>query len=480
MEDPKPILCEIGVLAEGTTRQRIQVFPGPGDYVHSKGPFSLSMDELTEFADCINANGGSIPLDRDHAFAKGLNAPADGWFVPGTAQADENGVTAEVDWTADAAQDIRSRKYRFISPEFAFQKRRNDGRLIAEPTLLAASMTNRPFFTQMSAIAADVSLEDDLIVAEAFGDDLADTLADMSQEAAAAVIEAAMTKVGAKAGQAAHTAGSKYADPGYQKDGRKRYALDNEKEVRAAWSYINQAKNAAKYDPDDLARVKSRIKRAMKKLGIDIGADTTETGGSEMTLTAELAETLGIAADASEDEVAEAISNLAAENKTLKEKDGEKSEQMKTLIAQAASGAEAATKLLKMERDKAIDTAVERNAILEASRGQYEGFWAIDPEGTAKLLAELPDGNLFKVAGDTKAVVVDAEGKPLETDEKGKPVTADLAPVTIQGSDYDVDEASAKITATANEILRKAGKTSPTEEEFLTASEEAKSQLGIS
>ena len=198
-----------------------------------------------------------------------------------------------------------------------------------------------------------------------------------------------------------------------------------------------------------------------------------------MTLTAELAEKLGIAADASEDEVAEAIANLAAENDTLKQDKIDTTEQMKTLIAQSAEGAAAAKKLGIMERDTAIDKAVERNAIIEASRGQYEGFWAIDADGTAKLLADLPDGNLFKVEGEAKAVVIDAEGKPLQADAEGKPLTADLEPVTIAGSTFDVDKEWANIAATAESILRKAGKTTWTADEFLDASETAKTQLGI-
>jgi hypothetical protein len=36
-----------------------------------------------------------------------------------------------------------------------------------------------------------------------------------------------------------------YADPGYQKDGKKRYPLDTEAHCRAAWSYINMPKNAS-------------------------------------------------------------------------------------------------------------------------------------------------------------------------------------------------------------------------------------------
>lgn len=56
----------------------------------------------------------------------------------------------------------------------------------------------------------------------------------------------------------------KYADPGYQEDGKKRYPLDSEEHCRAAWSYINMPKNARKYNPDELAQIKGRIKAALK------------------------------------------------------------------------------------------------------------------------------------------------------------------------------------------------------------------------
>src|SRR5688572_6100219 len=66
-----------------------------------------------------------------------------------------------------------------------------------------------------------------------------------------------------------------YADPGYQEDGTKRYPLDTEEHIRAAWSYINVPKNADKYSPTDLKRVKGRIRRAMQRLGADVEEDTT-------------------------------------------------------------------------------------------------------------------------------------------------------------------------------------------------------------
>ena len=61
-----------------------------------------------------------------------------------------------------------------------------------------------------------------------------------------------------------------YADPGYQADKKKRYPLDSEQHVKAAWSYINVSSNASKYSSNQLARIKGKIKSAAKKYGIVI------------------------------------------------------------------------------------------------------------------------------------------------------------------------------------------------------------------
>lgn len=59
-----------------------------------------------------------------------------------------------------------------------------------------------------------------------------------------------------------------FADPT-----NKKYPIDTPEHVRAAWSYINHKDNAAKYDKDDVARMKERIKRAAKKHEVEINDD---------------------------------------------------------------------------------------------------------------------------------------------------------------------------------------------------------------
>lgn len=65
----------------------------------------------------------------------------------------------------------------------------------------------------------------------------------------------------------------KYADPGYQEDGKKRYPIDTKEHCLAAWSYINQAGNASKYTAEQLKAIKGRIKAALKKYGVEVDED---------------------------------------------------------------------------------------------------------------------------------------------------------------------------------------------------------------
>ncbi len=53
----------------------------------------------------------------------------------------------------------------------------------------------------------------------------------------------------------------------------KKYPVDTPEHVRAAWSYINHADNAAKYQADEVKTIKARIKKAAKEHGVEIQAD---------------------------------------------------------------------------------------------------------------------------------------------------------------------------------------------------------------
>ena len=65
----------------------------------------------------------------------------------------------------------------------------------------------------------------------------------------------------------------KYGDVKFADNVNNKYPIDNEEHIRAAWSYINQEDNAAKYDKDEAELIKRRIKQAAEKKGININDD---------------------------------------------------------------------------------------------------------------------------------------------------------------------------------------------------------------
>jgi hypothetical protein len=80
-----------------------------------------------------------------------------------------------------------------------------------------------------------------------------------------------------------------YADPGYQDDGKARYPLDSEEHCRTAWTYINQADNAARYSPEELRLVRGRIIKALKRYGVDASETAAGEKVGEMSLLAGIA-----------------------------------------------------------------------------------------------------------------------------------------------------------------------------------------------
>lgn len=79
---------------------------------------------------------------------------------------------------------------------------------------------------------------------------------------------------------------TRYADPGYQKDGKPRYPINSADHVRSAWSYINKPANAAKYTSKQVASIKARIRSAAKKFGVKIGSESAALDSAEALLRA--------------------------------------------------------------------------------------------------------------------------------------------------------------------------------------------------
>lgn len=62
----------------------------------------------------------------------------------------------------------------------------------------------------------------------------------------------------------------KYGNVEFADRTNKKYPIDSAEHVRAAWSYINHKDNAAKYDADEVAVIKDRIKTAATTFDVSI------------------------------------------------------------------------------------------------------------------------------------------------------------------------------------------------------------------
>jgi phage head maturation protease len=83
-------------------------------------------------------------------------------------------------------------------------------------------------------------------------------------QTAIATAEGALEKAQSKATASTALGAAQYADPGYQTDGKKRYPIDTERHIRAAWNFIHRPNNARRYTAVQLDDIRAKIIAAWK------------------------------------------------------------------------------------------------------------------------------------------------------------------------------------------------------------------------
>ncbi len=63
-----------------------------------------------------------------------------------------------------------------------------------------------------------------------------------------------------------------YGDVTFADPTNKKYPIDTEEHVRAAWSYIHQKRNADDYSDQDVKTIENRIRKAAVRYGIELNA----------------------------------------------------------------------------------------------------------------------------------------------------------------------------------------------------------------
>jgi regulator of replication initiation timing len=95
-------------------------------------------------------------------------------------------------------------------------------------------------------------------------------------------VEMGFKKIAARSDTDPKEGEEKYGDVKFADEKNKKYPIDTEKHIRAAWNYINKEKNAAKYSAEDLKSIKGKIIAAWKeKIDKDGPPSAEKTVGRE-------------------------------------------------------------------------------------------------------------------------------------------------------------------------------------------------------
>lgn len=108
-------------LASGLAPEWVHLIPsGHFQGRDGRGPYLLADPQAVIAATLAHQGGADAPIDYDHqtyrSAENGQPAPAAGWFKEFQARAD--GIWGRVEWTAKAAEHLKNREYRYLSPAF--------------------------------------------------------------------------------------------------------------------------------------------------------------------------------------------------------------------------------------------------------------------------------------------------------------------------------------------------------------------------
>ncbi|WP_247801790.1 phage protease [Bradyrhizobium sp. 191] len=154
---------EIALNAEGNAAADwIMLVPiGAGGLVSTvdgRGPYRIA-DAGKLVAASLNAHGGRIPIDENHATdlaaPEGRPAPARGWITAMEVRAD--GIYGQPEWSSAGTALMSERAYRFISPVLIHDK---NGVVLDLPRV---SLTNLPNLRGMAALNSEGSDSMDLL-----------------------------------------------------------------------------------------------------------------------------------------------------------------------------------------------------------------------------------------------------------------------------------------------------------------------------
>ncbi|CAL4866723.1 hypothetical protein MMA231_00967 [Asticcacaulis sp. MM231] len=151
---------ELVFAEDGSATQRVRILPMGPFQTRGKGRYlvaDLAHAQAIVATSAAWSGSQDIPVDYDHQIIaalelKGKRAEASGWINPASLSAESTGIYAVIEWTAEAADKIKTKKYRYLSPVIDHE---SNGRVKA---ILNAALTIYPAIDGLTTLAASASL----------------------------------------------------------------------------------------------------------------------------------------------------------------------------------------------------------------------------------------------------------------------------------------------------------------------------------
>lgn len=148
---PRGVALCIELAADGSVPEWIQLLPS-GPEIKGRDGRAWLHDRASAVVAAFAAEGKDVVIDFEHSTEikapQGDEAPAAGWIKEMEIR---NGgeIWGRIEWTARAAEAIRNREYRYISPVFIYEIQ--TGRITR---IVSAGLTNKPNL-QLAALNAE-------------------------------------------------------------------------------------------------------------------------------------------------------------------------------------------------------------------------------------------------------------------------------------------------------------------------------------
>jgi phage I-like protein len=118
---------------------------------HPTGEFAITADDLAQIKSNFERQKALLPIDYEHQTLTGAKAPAAGWIKSLAIEGDA--LIAEVDWLTEAAEHIKAKAYRYISPVFSAKTIDQISGENIGWTLHSAGLTNKPFLDELGELS---------------------------------------------------------------------------------------------------------------------------------------------------------------------------------------------------------------------------------------------------------------------------------------------------------------------------------------